>query len=107
MLKTIKEHIQDKYDVATAVSGKVALGFLRRRKTDLILLDYVMPEEDGPSVLRKIHENPMTQDLPVVFLTGMTDGNKIREALSEKPQGYLLKPIEKAKLMDTVEKILG
>ena len=107
MLRVIKEHLHKSYDVATAINGKLALKFLETKQTDLILLDYVMPEEDGPSVLRKIHENPMTQDLPVVFLTGMTDGNKIREALSEKPQGYLLKPIEKAKLMDTVEKILG
>ena len=107
MLRVIKEHLHKSYDVATAINGKLALKFLETKQTDLILLDYVMPEEDGPSMLRKIHENPMTQDLPVVFLTGMTDGNKIREALSEKPQGYLLKPIEKAKLMDTVEKILG
>jgi len=107
MLRVIKEHLHKSYDVATAINGKLALKFLETKQTDLILLDYVMPEEDGPAVLRKIHENPMTQDLPVVFLTGMTDGNKIREALSEKPQGYLLKPIEKVKLLETVEKILG
>lgn len=107
MLRVIKEHLRKSYDVATAINGKLALKFLESKQTDLILLDYVMPEEDGPAVLRKIHENPDTQNLPVVFLTGMTDRDKIREALSEKPQGYLLKPIDREKLLDTVEKIIG
>ncbi|MCI8779346.1 MAG: response regulator [Lachnospiraceae bacterium] len=107
MLRVIKEHLRKSYDVATAINGKLALKFLENKQTDLILLDYVMPEEDGPAVLRKIHDNPDTQDLPVVFLTGMTDRSKIQEALSEKPQGYLLKPIDREKLIDTVEKIIG
>ncbi len=107
MLRVIKEHLRKSYDVATAINGKLALKFLENKQTDLILLDYVMPEEDGPAVLRKIHDNPDTQNLPVVFLTGMTDRSKIQEALSEKPQGYLLKPIDREKLIDTVEKIIG
>lgn len=107
MLRVIKEHLRKSYDVATAINGKLALKFLENKQTDLILLDYVMPEEDGPAVLRKIHDNPDTQDLPVVFLTGMTDRSKIQEALSEKPQGYLLKPIDREKLIDTVGKIIG
>ena len=107
MLRVIKEHLRKSYDVATAINGKLALKFLENKQTDLILLDYVMPEEDGPAVLRKIHDNPDTQDLPVVFPTGMTDRSKIQEALSEKPQGYLLKPIDREKLIDTVEKIIG
>ena len=56
MLKLIKEYLHERYDVATAVSGKVALKFLERRKTDLILLDYEMPEENGPAVLERLRE---------------------------------------------------
>ncbi len=107
MLKTIKEHIQDEYDVATAVNGKVALGFLRRKKTDLILLDYEMPDENGLEVLKKLRSNSLTKDIPVVFLTGVSDRGKIREALVHKPQGYLLKPIDHEKLKDTIEKLIG
>ena len=72
----------------------------------MILLDYVMPGEDGPTVLSKIHENPATKDIPVIFLTGMMEKGKIQEALSERPQGYLLKPIEREKLLSTIESVL-
>ena len=107
MLKVIKEHLHEKYDVATAVSGKLALRFLEKKKTDLVILDYEMPGEDGASVLAQIREAGETKNLPVIFLTGVTDKDRIAKILGLKPQGYLLKPIEKEKLLDAVSPILG
>lgn len=107
MLKMVKEHLHDRYDVATAVSGKIALKFLERKKTDLILLDYEMPDEDGPAVLEKLRASYRTKDIPVVFLTGVTERSKLMNALVLKPQGYLLKPIDREKLRDTVSRIVG
>ncbi len=107
MLKLIKEHLHEKYDVATAASGKIALKFLERKKTDLILLDYEMPVDNGPAVLEQLRASDATKDIPVVFLTGVTETKKIQEALILKPQSYLLKPINQQKLLDTIEKIIG
>lgn len=107
MLKLIKEHLHDKYDVATAVSGKIALKFLERKKTDLILLDYEMPGDNGPAVLERLRASQETKDIPVVFLTGVTEKEKIREALILKPQSYLLKPINREKLLKTIEELIG
>lgn len=107
MLKTLKEYLHEDYDVATAVSGKVALKFLERKKTDLILLDYEMPEENGPAVLEKLRANEETKDIPVIFLTGVSDRKKIQEALALRPQSYLLKPIEREKLVDAIAKVFG
>lgn len=73
----------------------------------MILLDYEMPVEKGPEVLVKIRENEQLANIPVVFLTGITDREKIKEALSLKPQGYLLKPIDKEKLVGMIEKFIG
>ncbi len=107
MLKTLKEYLHEDYDVATAVSGRVALKFLERKKTDLILLDYEMPEENGPAVLEKLRANEETKDIPVIFLTGVSDRQKIKEALALRPQSYLLKPIEREKLTEAIAKIFG
>lgn len=93
--------------MATAVSGKIALNFLKNRKTDLILLDYEMPVENGPEVLKKLRENEETKDIPVVFLTGINDREKIQKVLAMKPQGYLLKPIEYDKLIQTIHNVIG
>lgn len=107
MLKAIKEHLREQYQVATATSGKIALKFLEKKTTNLILLDYKMPEEDGPAVLEKLHANDATKDIPVVFLTGITDREKIEKALVLRPQGYLLKPIDHNKLLETIKKLIG
>ena len=107
MLKLLKEHLHDEYDIATAISGKIAMKFLERKRTDLILLDYEMPVENGPAVLEKLRANEATKDLPVIFLTGVSDREKSQEALVLKPQGYLLKPVEREKLLEIIIKTLG
>lgn len=107
MLKLLKEYLHEEYDVATAPGGKIAMKFLEKKKTDLILLDYEMPEEDGPAVLEKLHANEATKDIPVIFLTGTTERGKILKALTLKPQDYLLKPINRDKLMEAIEKYIG
>lgn len=107
MLKLLREYLHEKYDVATANSGKIAFKFLEKRKTDLILLDYEMPEEDGAAVLKKLHADDATKDIPVVFLTGITEYDKIQKVLVQNPQGYLLKPVDHIKLIEMIAKILG
>ena len=106
VLKLIKSYLSGNYDVAVAKSGKVALKFLETKKTDLILLDYEMPGEKGPEVLSRIRADARTKDLPVVFLTGVTDKEKIQDVLAMKPQGYLLKPIDMMKLSSTIKNVL-
>ena len=107
MLKMIKEHLHDDYDIATAINGKIAMKFLENKSTDLILLDYEMPGENGPAVLEKIREKKSLDGIPVVFLTGVSERGKIQEALALKPQNYLLKPIDRDKLIEIISSILG
>lgn len=107
VLRLLKGYLEGRYELATAINGKVALKFLETKSTDLVLLDYEMPTENGAAVLEKIRANEKTKDLPVVFLTGVTEKNKIREVLALKPQGYLLKPVDMEKLSSTIKGILG
>jgi response regulator RpfG family c-di-GMP phosphodiesterase len=106
VLKLIKNFLSEQYDVATAISGKVAMKFLETKTTDLILLDYEMPGETGAEVLNRIRANPKMKNVPVVFLTGVTDRDKIQDVLVLKPQGYLLKPINMERLAATIKDIL-
>lgn len=106
MLKAIKAQLDDKYTVATAISGKIAIRFLQKKTTDLILLDYEMPGENGADVLKILRADKDTRDIPVIFLTGVSDVERIKKVLSMKPQGYLLKPVEQDKLLDLIENVL-
>lgn len=107
MLKVIRGHVKDDYDVATAINGRLALKFLEKKSTDLILLDYEMPDMKGPEVFEAIRKNPELQDVPVVFLTGVGEMEKVKEVMSLKPQGYLLKPVEHGKLLETIQNQIG
>lgn len=107
VLRLIKEYLHEDYNVATAISGKIAYKFLEQKKTDIILLDYEMPNEKGPEVLGNLRKNNLIDGVPVLFLTGITEREKITKALCLKPQGYLLKPIDKEKLIGTIEKFIG
>lgn len=107
MLKVMKDYLHNRYEVATAKGGKIAYKFLEKKHTDLILLDYEMPEENGPAVYRKIREIPGYKDIPIFFLTGVADKARIMEVAQLKPQGYLLKPVEYDMLMSMVTQVLG
>ena len=107
MLKLIKEQLKDIYSVATAINSSIAFKFLENKRTDLILLDYEMPGENGAQVLEKVRSNEATAQLPVIFLTGMNDREKIKRVLELKPQGYLLKPIDREKLRSIIKNNIG
>ncbi len=66
-----------------------------------------MQQENGPAVLEKLRASDATKDIPVIFLTGVTESKKIKEALVLKPQGYLLKPVDREKLLAEIKKIIG
>lgn len=106
MLTMLKSQLEKKYKVATAVNGGLALRFLAKKTTDLILLDYEMPVQSGPQVLSILRKNESTKDIPIIFLTGVQDMRKIAKVLELNPQGYLLKPVSQEKLMSTVEEVL-
>ena len=107
MLNVVKSELKNKYQVATAISGKTGLKFLESKTADLILLDYEMPGEDGPAVLEKLRADEITKHIPVVFLTGINSREKIEKVLAMKPHGYLLKPIQHDKLITTIQQIIG
>lgn len=108
MLAVIKLYLEGMYDVAMVPSGKLALKYLEKKKADLVLLDYMMPNQDGPEVLREIRQSSPCPDIPVIFLTGVSEREKVVKGLEFHPAGYMLKPVESFTLLEKVtEVILG
>ncbi len=105
-LRTIKNMLDERYDVVVANSGQLAIKQAKKRIPDLIILDYEMPEWDGRKTLIEIRNDDELKDIPVVFLTGVSDKPHITAVLALKPSGYLLKPIEQQRLFETIEEAL-
>ena len=107
LLRSVKAMLDKQYDVAVATSGPQAIKQAKKVLPDLILLDYEMPEWDGKRTLEEIQKDEELKNIPVVFLTAVSDRAHIEAVLKLKPSGYLLKPIEQNKLVDTIEKVLS
>lgn len=106
MLRTMKTLLGERYDVVLVKSGTRALELLSSQKPDLILLDYEMEGMDGKTTFEKIKEKEELRDIPVVFLTGVSDRQATVSVLKLKPDGYILKPPDEEQLMDTIRQIL-
>lgn len=94
------------YDVIKAVSGKEALSVLETQKPDLILLDYAMPDMNGPEVLAAIRSNDLTKNIPVLYRTGMDDTD-LEGSEGCRPDAVISKSEGRQALMKAVESILG
>ncbi|MCM1023031.1 MAG: response regulator [Prevotella sp.] len=105
VLKMLKTALGEEYDVTTMVNGLVVEKFLETKDVDLVILDYEMPVETGADVFRRIKSNPKISNIPVCFLTGVSEREKIMEVMSLKPHGYLLKPIDMDMLTATVSNL--
>ncbi|AXA37460.1 MAG: hypothetical protein KatS3mg130_0080 [Candidatus Sumerlaea sp.] len=90
------------YFVITATNGYDALALAEDERPDLIILDIMMPEMSGFEVLQALRQNEATERIPVIMLTGLSDREKIRDALSSGIDYYIVKPFE---LNDLVSKV--
>jgi putative two-component system response regulator len=97
------EALEDFYDVMTFNSGARLFKALERTIPDLILLDVSMPEMDGYEVIKLLKENPETESVPVIFLTGRDDEESEIEGLSLGSIDYITKPFKPYLLQKRIE----
>ena len=107
LLRSVKAMLEKQYDVSVATSGMKAINQAKKKRPDIILLDYEMPEWDGKKTFEEILKDEELRDIKVIFLTAVADRTHIESVLRLLPSGYLLKPREQTKLIDTIEKVLS
>ncbi len=78
----------------TAPSGAAALARARTGGLDLILLDVMMPEMDGPTTLAHLRADPATADIPVAFVTARTQGHEVAHFRGLGAVGVVAKPFD-------------
>ena len=102
VLLLISDLLRKNYKVKVANNGTRGLSIAQADPLpDLILLDVMMPDLDGYEVCRLLKSSPVTQGIPVVFLTARM-GDEER-GLKIGGVGYLTKPVKSALLMESIK----
>jgi len=96
----------EEYDVIDTTKGSDALDIVRNEKIDLVLLDIMMPEMDGYEVCKRLKSDPITKDIPVIFITAKTDEESIEKAYNVGGADYVTKPFKPKELLSRVNKEL-
>jgi two-component system, OmpR family, alkaline phosphatase synthesis response regulator PhoP len=87
-------------------NGLEALAAIREQPPDVVLLDWMMPELDGPETCRQIKADPAIAGIPVVFLTAKSQEAEIQRGLSLGAAGYVTKPFDALALGQQVKDII-
>ncbi len=90
------------YRVITSLDGPAARKIAVDEKPDLILLDIMMPEEDGFEVIKFLKKNSHTASIPVIFLTGMTEIDSKLEGFELGAVDYIIKPFHPLEVLARV-----
>ncbi|HRK60694.1 MAG TPA: response regulator, partial [Candidatus Kapabacteria bacterium] len=90
------------YGVMAAFNGETALRMLEKRIPDLILLDIMMPVMDGFEVCAKIKENENLKNIPIIFLSALSDTDVKVKAFNVGGVDYVSKPFQEAEVIARV-----
>lgn len=91
-IKIIRRLLHDEYEIIEANTGQQAIEAAKKARPDLILLDIIMPQMDGFSVCKTIKAYEDTADIPVIFITAVSDNNNIVKGFEIGGQDYITKP---------------
>ncbi|MBI2385807.1 MAG: response regulator [Elusimicrobia bacterium] len=92
------------FDVECAPSAAKAREALTKRRPDLILMDIMMPDQDGISFTRELRADAKTSDIPIIVVSGLADAGTLNDALLFGAVDYLVKPVEIDALKAKIER---
>lgn len=95
------------HDVQIALNGQEALDKIAQHKPDLILLDIQMPGMNGYEVCERIKDNPDTEDIPVIFLSALSDTANIIRGFDAGGVDYVNKPFKFKEVVARVQSQLA
>jgi CheY-like chemotaxis protein len=95
------------WQVLLAHSGAEGLTTAQAESPDAILLDVMMPEMDGPTTLRKLEEDPVTQKIPVIFMTAKVQAADRQRFKNLGVTSLIAKPFDPMQLPSQVSAALG
>ena len=93
------------FTVLSCQNGRVALDAMAEFRPDLLLLDVMMPEMDGPTLLKKLRAGGPFVDTPAIFLTAKVQAHEVEQYLAIGACAVLAKPFEPMQLAAQIREI--
>ena len=101
-IDTLVGTLGDEYEISVAMDGVTALQLVETQPPDLILLDIMMPRMDGYEVCRRLKASASTADIPVIFLTALSELDNKINGFKLGAVDYITKPFE---LMEVLARV--
>ena len=92
--------------VIAATDGLEGIAMARQNKPDLILMDVVMPGQNGFQTTRQLSRDPKTQQIPIIIVTTKDQETDRVWARRQGASDYLVKPVSEQKLLPTINGLL-
>jgi putative two-component system response regulator len=106
-LRAIKTVLEDQYMVRLARSGELAKSILTSVPVNLILLDIEMPGVSGFDYMEWLKNNPVTKNIPVMFISSHSEAVVVKAATQYDIKGYIKKPVEPELLKQRINELLS
>lgn len=104
-LNVIKQIVASAHvEVVSATNGRDAIQTARREMPDLIFLDIVMSDMDGFAVMRELHKDSATKDIPVVFVSSKSQKADLEWARMQGARGFVPKPVSEKAILEELKK---
>jgi CheY-like chemotaxis protein len=106
-LRVLVEMLMNDYEISVATNGPEALEIAKSdHPPNLILLDIMMPDMDGYEVCRRLRDDEITRDVPVIFVTANTDDKTLKDAFEAGGTDYVRKPVNRVEIQARVKSAL-
>ncbi|HOO27697.1 MAG TPA: response regulator, partial [Lachnospiraceae bacterium] len=104
-LRILKKYLEGHYEVQIENAGYRFVEKMDEYQADLILLDIEMPVLNGLRVFHEFIKNPRNKNIPVVFLSGISEPSVVREVIRHGAAGYFVKTAPKSELLQRVQQV--
>ena len=99
--------LQPAFDVRECPGGAMAVPVVRDWRPDVVLLDVMMPEMDGPMTRAALRNDPTTAGIPVIFVTARIQSAELERLLGLGVTGIIAKPFDPMSLAQQVSTLMG
>lgn len=106
ILDLLETTLQDEFALTKASSGNEALDKLKTTKPDLLVLDYMLPDLEGPEICKIVRKDPLFLNIPILMLTGKGEVEDKVGGLEAGVDDYMLKPFEPQELIARIRMLI-